>query len=401
MHTIVLCVFVLVYAGMILGRLPGLALDRAGAAVLGAIILIAGGVLSVGDAFRAADATTLALLFGLMVISAQLRLGGFYSAVTRRLTATAASPAGLLARVMGAAAVLSAVLANDIICLAMTPIVVESTLARGLSPLPYLLGLAMAANLGSAATLIGNPQNMLIGQVTHLSFTGYLLAAWPCVLVGLLAAWGTIVLAFRGRFGGPTVRLTVESPPYDVWQSTKGLAALGLCVLLFLWGGFPRETVALACAGFLLLSRRMPSQRTLSLIDWPLLLLFMGLFVVNAAVESAGFLAACNRWLTTVGVDLSRPAWLFGVTAVLSNLVSNVPAVMLLLPGHATPEQGTLLAVSSTVAGNLLLPGSIANLIVAEQAQIFGVRLGPLTHAKVGIPATVAALAFSGWWLIR
>jgi len=206
----VLAVFLLVYAGMILGRLPGLALDRTGAAVLGAIALIVGGTLTAGQAIAAIDAPTMALLFGLMVVSAQLRLGGFYTAATRMFATATAAPAGLLARVMGVAALLSAVLANDIVCLAMTPILVESTLARGLSPIPYLLGLAMAANLGSAATLIGNPQNMLIGQVTGLSFAGYMAAAWPCVLVGLAVAWVTIVLAYRGRFGGPVMRLHVD-----------------------------------------------------------------------------------------------------------------------------------------------------------------------------------------------
>lgn len=401
MTPFVLAVFLLVYAGMILGRLPGLALDRTGAAVLGAIALIVGGTLTAGQAIAAIDAPTMALLFGLMVVSAQLRLGGFYTAATRMFATATAAPAGLLARVMGVAALLSAVLANDIVCLAMTPILVESTLARGLSPIPYLLGLAMAANLGSAATLIGNPQNMLIGQVTGLSFAGYMAAAWPCVLVGLAVAWVTIVLAYRGRFGGPVMRLHVDSPPFDGWQSAKGLTALAVCILFFVWGGFPRENVALACAGCLLLSRRMASQRTLAMVDWQLLLLFLGLFVVNREVEATGILSALDQGLQAAGLDLSRPGWLFSLTAVLSNVVSNVPAVMLLLPGHANPEQGTLLAVSSTIAGNLLLPGSIANLIVADQARSLGVRLGALEHATVGLPATVATLLLSGWWLLR
>jgi Na+/H+ antiporter NhaD/arsenite permease-like protein len=397
----VLLVFALVYTGMILGRLPGLALDRAGVAVLGAMALVAGGGLTVSEALGAADAPTMALLFGLMVVSAQLRLGGFYTAATRVLATAAATPAGLLARVMAVSALLSALLANDIVCLAMTPILVESTLARGLSPAPYLLGLALSANLGSAATLIGNPQNMLIGQVTGLSFAGYLAAAWPCVLAGMVVAWAALVWTFRGRFAGPVIRLAVATPPFDAWQSAKGLAALALCVAAFLWGGLPREDVALACAGLLLLSRRMTSRDTLALVDWQLLLLFLGLFVVNHEVEAVGLLADLHRGLLATGIDLSRPGWLFAVTAVLSNIVSNVPAVMLLLPGHASPGQGTLLAVSSTLAGNLLLPGSIANLIVAEQARSLGVRLGLVAHARVGIPATLAALAFSGWWLTR
>lgn len=401
MRATVLSVFLLVYGAMALGRLPGLALDRAGAALLGAIVLVAGGTMTVGDAWGAADAPTLALLFGLMVVSAQLRLGGFYAAVSRSLVQAAASPAGLLARVMLAAAVLSALLANDIVCLAMAPILVEATLARGLSPLPYLIGLALSANIGSAATLIGNPQNMLIGQVAHVSFTGYLATVWPCVAVSLVLAWAGTVWAWRGRFAGPVVRLDVPAPPFSRWQSAKGLTALAVCLAAFLWGGIPREDVALACGGALLVSRRMGSRQTLALVDWQLLLLFLGLFVVNREVAAAGFLQDAYQALEAAGIDLSRPAWLYAVTAVFSNLVSNVPAVMLLLPGHASPEQGTLLAMASTLAGNLILPGSLANLIVADQAQRLGVRLGFVAHARVGLPVTLATLAVSGWWLLR
>ncbi|WP_300157384.1 SLC13 family permease [Solidesulfovibrio sp.] len=401
MRAIVLVVFVLVYAAMALGRLPGLALDRAGAAVLGAIVLVASGLLTVPEALAAADAPTLALLFGLMVVSAQLRLGGFYTAVSRRIIAASASPAGLLAHVMLAAAGLSAVLANDIVCLAMAPILTEATLARGLSPLPYLLGLALAANIGSAATLIGNPQNMLIGQVARLDFAGYFLDAWPCVVVSLGLAWAGVVFAYRGRFAGPRLTLAVDSPPYRAWQSAKGLVALGACMAFFCLGGAPRENVALACAGALLLSRHMTSRETLSMVDWQLLLLFLGLFVVNREVAAAGFLTDLHHGLGRLGIDLARPGWLFAATAVISNIVSNVPAVMLLLPGHESHGQAVLLAVSSTLAGNLLLPGSIANLIVADQAAALGVRLGFWEHARVGVPVTLASLAVSGLWLLR
>lgn len=401
MRITVLSVFLFVYAAMILGRLPGLALDRAGAALLGAIVLVAGGTMTVADAWGAADVSTLALLFGLMIVSAQLRQGGFYTAVSRSLIAAAATPAGLLARIMAASAVLSALLANDIVCLAMAPIVVEATLARGLNPVPYLIGLALSANIGSAATLIGNPQNMLIGQVAHLSFAGYMLDVWPCVAASLLLAWAGTVWGYRGRFAGPVIDLAVPAPPFCRWQSAKGLFALALCVAAFLWGGLPRENVALGCAGALLLSRRMASRETLALVDWQLLLLFLGLFVVNREVAAAGLLADLNQRLDAAGIDLSRPAWLYAVTAALSNVVSNVPAVMLLLPGHGSPEQGALLAVSSTLAGNLILPGSIANLIVADQARGLGVRMGFFEHARVGVPVTLATLAVSAGWLLR
>ena len=401
MRSIVLVTFLVVYAAMILGRLPGLALDRTGAAVLGALALVATGTMDVTQAWAAADVPTLALLFGLMVISAQLRLGGFYTAVSRTLIAAAATPAALLARIMAAAAVLSALLANDIVCLAMTPILVEAALARGLNPVPYCLGLALAANIGSAATLIGNPQNMLIGQVARLSFGGYILDVWPCVAASLVLAYAGTVWGFRGRFAGPTIHLAVPGPVYSVWQTGKGLFALACCMVVFVWGGLPRENVALGCAAVLLLSRRLASRDTLALVDWQLLLLFLGLFVVNREVAAVGLLDDLYRGVASLGFDLGRPAMLFGLTAVLSNIVSNVPAVMLLLPGHSDPQSATVLALSSTLAGNLLLPGSIANLIVADQAALLGVTLGFRQHARVAVPVTVATLVVSGLWLLR
>lgn len=401
MRVVVLFTFVVVYAAMILGRLPGLALDRTGAAVLGALALVAAGAMPVADAWAAADVPTLTLLFGLMVVSAQLRLGGFYTAVSRALIAAAATPAALLARIMAASAALSALLANDIVCLAMTPILVEAALARGLNPVPYCIGLALSANIGSAATLIGNPQNMLIGQVARLSFGGYILDVWPCVAVSLIIAYAGTVWGFRGRFAGPTIVLDVPAPVFSAWQSGKGLVALGCCVAAFLWGGMPRENVALGCAAVLLLSRRMASRETLALVDWQLLLLFLGLFVVNREVAAVGLLDDLYRGVAALGFDLGRPAGLFTLTAVLSNIVSNVPAVMLLLPGHSTGEAATLLAVSSTLAGNLILPGSIANLIVADQAALLGVSMGFRQHARVAVPVTVATLVVSGLLLMR
>lgn len=399
MRQYVLFVFAFVYAGMVLGRIPGLALDRTGVAVLGAIAVIAGGVMTVGEAYAAVDVPTAALLFGLMVVSAQFRLGGFYTLVTRRLTAVRTGPRGYLALVMAASAALSALLANDIVCLAMTPILVEGCRRRGLDPLPHLLGLAIAANIGSAATLIGNPQNMLIGEVLGLSFGGYLAEAAPPVLAGLVAAYGVICLLSRGRWLAMGPPVEVAAPAFNPWQSAKGLVVLGFCLWAFLFSPWPREAVALVSAGALLLSRELASRDKLALVDWQLLLLFIGLFVVNAALAKSGLLADLYVLLGRAGCDLGDKATLFIVTAILSNVVSNVPAVMLLLPAGVTPEAGVVLALSSTLAGNLVLPGSIANLIVAEEARKCGVPVGFRGHLRVGVPVTLVSLALAGAWL--
>jgi Na+/H+ antiporter NhaD/arsenite permease-like protein len=189
MTTTVLIVFAVVYLGMILGGVPGLAIDRTGVALLGAIALVAAGATSLDQAWAAIHVPTIALLLGLMVVSAQFRLGGFYAAVTRRIAEAGASPEALLGLLIGVAAFLSALLANDIICLAMAPILATACARRGLDPVPFLIALACAANVGSAATLIGNPQNMLIGQQLELSFARYLLDGVVPAALGCVATW--------------------------------------------------------------------------------------------------------------------------------------------------------------------------------------------------------------------
>ena len=384
---------------MLLGEIPGLALDRTGVALLGALVLVASERVTPAAAWAAVDVPTLALLFGLMVVSAQLRLGGFYAWVTRRIVSAEVAPAVLLAAVVGAAGALSAVLANDIVCLAVTPLLVEGCLRRKLDPLPFLLALACAANVGSAATLIGNPQNMLIGQTLRLSFAGFLADALVPAILGLAAVWLLIRLAVRDRWASEREAPTVETPPFDAWQTAKGLAILALLVLGFLFAPVPREVLALGGAAILLMSRRMASRDLIGLVDWHLLVLFIGLFVVNHAFAEAGLAARASDSLRAAGVDLADVRWLFPVTVVLSNLVSNVPAVMLLLPHASHPLAGPVLALASTLAGNLLIVGSIANIIVVDQARSLGVRIGWREHARVGIPVTLATLLVAVAWL--
>lgn len=399
MDTTVFAVFLFVYAGMITGHIPPYAIDRTGIALLGAIFLIADGKVSLQGAWAAIDPSTIALLLGLMVVSAQFRLAGFYTRVTRALSCAAGGPERLLALVIGSAALLSALLVNDIVCLAMTPILVEGCARRRLDPRPFLLGLACASNVGSAATLIGNPQNMLIGEKLKLPFAGYLADALPPVLAGLAATWWILARLYRGRFERETPPPLIEAPDFSRWQTTKGLALLALLVGLFLFTALPRDVLALAAAGILLLSRRMATRDMLGLVDWQLLVLFASLFVVNGCLEASGGTERIFASLRATGVDLAAPGPLFAAAALLSNLVSNVPAVMLLLPAATHPASGAILALSSTLAGNLFLVGSIANLIVVEGARRHGVTITWADHARVGVPVTLATLSLAGGWL--
>jgi Na+/H+ antiporter NhaD/arsenite permease-like protein len=397
----VVVVFAVVYLGMFLGGLPRLKLDRSGVALLGAIAVIALTGLPIEDAARAVDLPTIVLLFAFMVVSAQMRLGGFYTEVTRRVGTLPLPRPALLAALIVVAGGLSAVFSNDIICLAMTPVVARLCLRRGLNPVPFLIGLACAANIGSAATLIGNPQNMLIGSVLQLPFGGYLRTALLPVSISLALLWAWLAVGPGARVGEPElgrpigVALPVEAvPTFDRWQTTKGLTVALALMGVFLFTGWDRDVSALVGAAVLLLSRRFHSADVMGFVDWPLLLLFIGLFVVNHAFEQTGLAREAVTWLAVQGVHLTDSGPLLVLGTLLSNLVSNVPAVMLLLPHlGADPQQaGTQLALVSTFAGNLLLVGSIANLIVADLAAKEGITLDWKRHALTGVPVTLLSL---------
>ena len=381
MTTTIVIIFCIVYLGMILGGLPFLQLDRTGVALLGAIALISVDAVSIQEAAEAVHLPTIILFFSFMVLSAQMRLGGFYNWVTRRLAGLALAPPLLLAVLMGAVAALSAVFSNDIVCLAVAPVLIRACEKRGLDPVPYLLALACAANIGSAATLIGNPQNILIGQSLRLSFAGYFAEALLPVLLGLAAAWAVIALQTRGRWLGKATRAPADPPrsdkdaPLKRWQTTKGLVVAALLLVAFVFAPWPREHLALTAAGVLLMSRKLHSSKMLGLVDWELLVMFIGLFVVNHALQQTGLPERLVADLRADGLDLREPAALFGVTFALSNLVSNVPAVMLLLPLATHPMAGPVIALVSTFAGNLLIVGSIANIIVVDSAARHGIRI--------------------------
>ncbi|HSW28580.1 MAG TPA: SLC13 family permease [Longimicrobiales bacterium] len=422
----VLAVFAVVYLGMFLGELPRLQVDRAGLALLGAIALLVSGAVTLEQAVAHVDVPTLALLFGMMVLSAQLRMGGVYAALTRRVgglvvrrraegstdLAHGVVAPRLLAVVVALVGTLSAVFTNDIVALAVSPVVVALCLERELDPVPFLLAVACAANVGSAATLVGNPQNILVGQALGLSFVGYLArAALPSAL-GLAVVWGVVARSYRGRWARPgapeTTRETASLDPgetglggvpliphFHTWQAAKGLALAAAAMACFLFTPWPRELVALAAAGIVLTSRRFHSRDMLGLVDWQLLVLFMGLFVVNGALADTGLVERAVGALEARGVDPAHPGWLFALSVGLSNTVSNVPAVMLLLPVVEGDTLGALLALSSTLAGNLIIVGSIANIIVVEQARAAGITVDWRTHARVGVPVTLLTLALS------
>jgi len=403
----VVAVFAIVYLGMIAGGLPFVQLDRTGIALLGAIALVALDALTPEQAAQSVHVPTLVLLFSFMVISAQMRLGGFYTWVTLRIAAMPVGAPTLLAAAIAVIAALSAVFSNDVICLAVAPVLADACLRRGLDPVPFLLALACAANVGSAATLIGNPQNMLIGEVLKLSFSGYFLEALIPVVIGLGLVWAVIAWQMRGRWAADPIQLATPRPParretdhipLDPWQSAKGLAVAGGLVVAFLFTDWPRDVAALTGAGVLLMSRRFHSAHMLGLVDWELLVLFIGLFAVNHALAHTGVTAEAIQGLAAAGFPLTEPAPLFATAVVLANVISNVPSIMLLLPAATEPFAGPMLALVSTLAGNLLIVGSIANIIVVDAARRRGIAIDWRRHVRTGLPVTLATLAVTAAW---
>jgi Na+/H+ antiporter NhaD/arsenite permease-like protein len=242
MTTTIVITFLIVYLGMILGGLPFLQLDRTGVALLGAIAMISFDAVTLEEAAEAVHLPTIILFFSFMVLSAQMRLGGFYGWVTRGLAALPHSPAGLLGAMMLIVALLAAIFSNDIVCLAIAPVLISACEKRRLDPVPYLLALACAANIGSAWTLIGNPQNILIGQTLRLSFHGYFLEAAVPVALGLAATWALIAWQVRGQWHQPAEIVAVvaeetrNDAPFNPWQTAKGLIVATVLLAAFVFG---------------------------------------------------------------------------------------------------------------------------------------------------------------------
>lgn len=391
-----LILFVLTYLGLALGRIPPLRLDRTGFAILGAVAFLATGAISVEEARSAVDVPTLVVLFGMMLLSAQYRLSGLYNVIGERL-ARVEDPRRLLLGTIAVTAALSAVLTNDVVCFALTPLLLGSLLASNRPPLPYLLAIACASNLGSALTPIGNPQNILISQSFRLPFLPFVLACLAPVVLSLAVLY--FLIARKLPSGSPGAAVSrqdgSEAIPLDRWQAGKAVLLTIAAIALFL-SPVPAPLTALGLSGIVLTSRRMHTRDVLSLVDWHLLALFIGLFVVVRGFEISGWTRAAQDALAAAGTDLSEPHVLVPGIAILGNLVGNVPAVMLMLPFVGRePVTGYALALASTFAGNALLIGSIANLIVAEQAERLGVHLTLRNHIRLGLPLTLISLALA------
>ncbi len=393
-------IFAITYLVLAIGRLPGFRIDRTGAAIIGASFMVGVNALSLDEAYRAINFDTLILLFGMMIVVANLRLSGFFSLVAERAVENARSSVLLLVLIVAVAGFFSAFFVNDTMCLVLTPLVLEIAHSLGRNPVPYLLSVAMAANIGSAATITGNPQNMMIGSFSGLPYREFLAVLAPPSLAGLVLVAVVIFVAYRREFR-PGEQVQVARQPVNLDSKLMWKAiVVSVAMLVMFFAGWQVPKVAIVAGAVLLITRRVNPEEIYRNIDWGLLVMFAGLFVVLAGLEKTSLEANLVR--LTGSLHLSNVFVLSGVAAFLSNLVSNVPAVLLFKPfvAHlADPQRAWMtLAMASTFAGNLTVLGSVANLIVIQQARP-KVRIGFWEYFRVGAPLSILTILLGAGWI--
>jgi len=394
---VILCGVLIIFT---LGKSPVFRVDRAGASIIGAVSLLGFGVTTFEDAVGSVDYKTIVILFSMMVIVANLKLAGFFELLGTMVLKRVKTKTGLLLAVVISAGVMSALIINDIVCLLFTPVVLLICRRAMCKPLPYLLGLAVASNIGSAATLIGNPQNILIGSLSKLSFFSYLITAGPVAAVGLALAYFIILFVHRVELQGTIEMVSLDEGSFHPYLIGKSLLALTAVLLAYMFG-YDLVLVASLGAAVLLITRRVNPNKVYASVDFNLLVIFIGLFVIISGVEKSGLAAHMKGLLPAGGSSIGIFAL---ITLVLSNIVSNVPAVLLLkffIPAADGGVWWKALALFSTLAGNLTISGSIANLIVVEIAKRQGVVVNARDYFKVGFPLTVGLVGFGVIWLVQ
>jgi Na+/H+ antiporter NhaD/arsenite permease-like protein len=394
-------VILLSIVGIALGSYPSLRMNRSTIALVGSTCLIIIGALTLDEAFRAIDINTIILLFSMMVLNINLRLSGFFKIITSKIISLAKTPKQLIALIIFSSGLLSALFLNDTIVIMFTPMILSVVLSLKRNPIPYLVALATSANVGSVATIVGNPQNMIIGIFSKISFTEFAFKLTPIALIGLSIIWIVIVLIYKSEFRNDKLSAEIEED-YRVFRPLLIKSSVVLVIMLLAFNlGFPIALSALGGASLLLITRRIKPERVFIELDWSLLVFFSGLFIITHTLNEF-FISKyfeLNQGLISGNMifDLSI------ISVVLSNLVSNVPAVLLISPAllklNNVDNLWLALGMSSTFTGNLTLLGSVANLIVAESAKRQGIKLEFFEYLKAGIPITILTLILGIVWL--
>jgi Na+/H+ antiporter NhaD/arsenite permease-like protein len=382
-----------------LGKSPVFRVDRAGASIIGAVSLIGFGVLSFEDAIKAIDYKTIVILFSMMVVVANLKLAGFFELLGNVVLQRVSTKKELLLAVIAAGGIMSAMAINDIVCLLFTPIVLLICRRGQCNPRPHLLGLAMASNVGSSATLLGNPQNILIASLSGLPFHSYFITAGPVAVFGLAVVYILITFVYKTELEGAIATVLHSDVNHHAYLIWKSVMVLGSILTAYI-SGYDLALSSSLGAAFLLITRRINPNKVYTSVDFNLLIVFIGLFIIVGGVEKIGLMSYVMGFLPGNGINSLGVFAL--VTLLLSNIVSNVPAVLLLkffVSETDTAIWWKALALFSTLAGNLTITGSIANLIVVEIAKRQGIVVSAWDYLKVGFPLTIITTICGLVWL--
>lgn len=397
-----LLTILLTLIGIAIGSYPGFRMNRATIALVGATTLVIINNLSLEEAAKLVDINTIMLLFAMMVLNINLRLSGFFNIIANRIIRIAKTPQQLLALIIFSSGFLSALFLNDTIVIMFTPLLIEVVLKLKRNPIPYLIALATSANVGSVATIVGNPQNMIIGIFSGLNFIEFAIKLFPVAIIGLLIIWMIIVIVYKKEFREKVVLESDEFQP-RIFKPLLIKSSVVLVIMLIAFiSGLPIALSALGASALLLITRRIKPERVFIELDWSLLVFFSGLFIATDLLNQILITPNFNGNIEVITknplIDLSV------ISLLLSNLISNVPAVLVLSPLIKQLENAEIywlaLAMSSTFAGNLTLLGSVANLIVAESAKRNGVKLNFTEYLKSGIPITILTFLLGIFWLI-
>jgi Na+/H+ antiporter NhaD/arsenite permease-like protein len=394
-------IIILTLVGIAAGSIPALRMNRATISLVGIVALLFTGSFTSAEEWQLIDFNTIALLLGMMMLNANLRISGFFDYISVRITRYAKTPRQLLVSVVFASGLLSAFFLNDTVCIILTPLILEITLSLRRNPIPYLMAAATAANVGSVATVIGNPQNMVIAMASRTGFLNFMIALAPAAIVGLVIVILVLMLIYRTEFSGIPFEKFVEKPVF-IYKPlfVKSLIATGM-MIFFLFLGFPIPLCALGAAAILSVTRRLKPKRVFQEIDWSLLVFFSALFMITGSLAKTNIGAYLKEFLS--GNQIHQLGLLTMISGAMSNIISNVPAVMLYIPvlgaGKDAFPQWITLAMATTFAGNLTLLGSMANLIVAESAKRRGVELSFTEYLKSGVLIAILTMGFGVFWI--
>ena len=396
LHWLPISIFIVTYILIAVESGRGSHLDRTAAAFCGAVAMVLAGVLSLDSAYRAINWDTIIFLLGIMILVAHFHVSHFFNWVAVRVASIARTRLELLILLCFTVGILSAFFVNDTICLIFTPVVLAVTEKLKLPRLPYLVALATSANIGSVMSVTGNPQNALVGITAHFTFLDFLKHLAPVSLIGLIINVAVLAFVFRRDIRhGPLLSSHADAMPVTVDRTLLAKCALAALLVLAMWIlGFSFPLAAAAVGAFILIIGRVKSENIYHHIDWELLLFFCGLFVVMQGFEESGAVGYLLQFFEP-GLRAGVGHQLFAVSGtmlVLSNLVSNVPAVLLMRPlvGSFPHSHFLWLAVASTstLAGNATPLSSVANLIVLQLAA-HKARIRFWEFTRVGLLVTV------------